>query len=272
MHWVLLGLAIGIALWAKYFVVVLAVPLGAVPADRPRCAARARHARALCRGRGRARSWRRRICSGWCRTISCRSRYADARALQLRAGCSTTCCIRSQFAARAARLPAAGAADRGAAICAARRDDGRARAGRRLRPPHRHAAGVRAGGHGGRCCRSSPGAAPSPCGAIRFGCSSGCGSCLMRARRSTASRLARIVALWGDRVLRLRAGLRRQLRRAAGATTGATARCSFRASGSAPKCRARFRALTGRPLAYVDRPRCGPAATSPTTRRSGRAC
>src|SRR6185436_9202936 len=27
LHWVLLGLAVGIALWAKYFVVILAVPL-----------------------------------------------------------------------------------------------------------------------------------------------------------------------------------------------------------------------------------------------------
>ena len=54
-HWLLLGLAIGISLWAKYFVVVLAVPLAVIPRVRQRRAKDARNARPLhCRS-GRAR-------------------------------------------------------------------------------------------------------------------------------------------------------------------------------------------------------------------------
>ncbi|MEI9805950.1 MAG: glycosyltransferase family 39 protein [Pseudolabrys sp.] len=71
-NWLLLGLAVGLSFWAKYFVAVLAVPLGLfVLLDRN---ARQRLATpgpyiALAAA---VATWRR-IWFGWCRTISCRS-------------------------------------------------------------------------------------------------------------------------------------------------------------------------------------------------------
>ena len=71
--WLLLGVAVGVSLWAKYFVVVLAAPLALFVLVDPRSAQLPEDARALCRrGRRAGRSWRR-ISSGWCRTISCLS-------------------------------------------------------------------------------------------------------------------------------------------------------------------------------------------------------
>ena len=71
--WLLLGLAVGLSLWAKYFVAVLAIPLALfVFADRDARKSLG-HARPLYRDRRRARSPWRRIWSGWCRTISCPS-------------------------------------------------------------------------------------------------------------------------------------------------------------------------------------------------------
>ena len=70
-HWLLLGLAIGISLWAKYFVVVLAVPLAVFIVFDERRAQVAGNARPLHCRRGRPRRSWRRISSGWCRTTSC---------------------------------------------------------------------------------------------------------------------------------------------------------------------------------------------------------
>ena len=79
------GSAIGIALWAKYFVVVLAVPFALfLLFDRDARKALATPGPWVARRRSRSRSWRR-ISSGWCRTISCRSPMR-ARAPRPRAG------------------------------------------------------------------------------------------------------------------------------------------------------------------------------------------
>jgi hypothetical protein len=88
--WLLLGFALGAALWAKYFMVVLAAPLALfLLLDRD--------ARSRRPGRGwplprRSSSWRR-ISFGWCAMISCRSPMRP-RARRRRMGCSITSCIR----------------------------------------------------------------------------------------------------------------------------------------------------------------------------------
>ena len=51
--WLLLGLAVGLSLWAKYFVVVLVAPMARLPAGRPRRAQGAGDAGPLCRRRRR---------------------------------------------------------------------------------------------------------------------------------------------------------------------------------------------------------------------------
>ena len=79
--WLLLGLAVGMSLWAKYFVVVLVGADGAVRAGRPRRAQGAGDAGPLYRGRRRARSSWRRIWSGWCRTTFLPFAYAEHRAV-----------------------------------------------------------------------------------------------------------------------------------------------------------------------------------------------
>ena len=71
-HWLLLGLAVGLALWAKYFVVVLAVPLALFCCSTATPASAWRRPAPRSRSPSRLSSWRR-IWSGWCRTISCPS-------------------------------------------------------------------------------------------------------------------------------------------------------------------------------------------------------
>ena len=92
-YWALLGAALGCALWAKYFVAVLVAPLVLfMLLDR--------EARRRLAGPGpgspplwRSSSWRR-ISSGWCRTISCRSTMPRRGPCRC-AGRSIICCIRS---------------------------------------------------------------------------------------------------------------------------------------------------------------------------------
>ena len=146
--WLLLGLAVGIALWAKYFVAVLAIPLGTVCPVRPRGAPDAEDAGALYRARRRARH--HGAASGLAGEQRfpalhlCRApRAAVARADRPRLASAT---IRY----RPIVLSAAVAADRDAAVFAAlsRR---RAVAGgecRRPRPPHRRPARLRTRGDG----------------------------------------------------------------------------------------------------------------------------
>src|SRR6516164_6481007 len=121
-HWLLLGIAIGLSLWAKYFVVVLAAPLALfLLVDRD-----ARRALAT------AGPWIARALRALARAH--RSRRASAPLRRRPIGL---------YAAGAAdrrrrRLAAAQRARRGAAGCGQ---------GRRLRPAHRHALGLRPGGH-----------------------------------------------------------------------------------------------------------------------------
>ena len=71
-HWLLLGLAIGMSLWSKYFVVVLAVPLALfILFDREARKVLATPGPYIAVVR-RSLQWRR-ISSGSCRTISCHS-------------------------------------------------------------------------------------------------------------------------------------------------------------------------------------------------------
>ena len=93
-HWVLLGLAIGLALWAKYFVDRAGGAAGAVPADRPRRAQGAGDAGPMGRARGRARG------HGAASRLAGAQRFPALRLCQRarrarRAGCSITSGIRS---------------------------------------------------------------------------------------------------------------------------------------------------------------------------------
>ena len=98
LHWVLLGLALGLALWAKYFVVVLAVPLALfLMLDHEARSELSPRPAPMSRSRSRSSS-RPRISPGWWQTISCPSPM-PMRARRRRAGSSTTSVHPLQFLA-----------------------------------------------------------------------------------------------------------------------------------------------------------------------------
>ena len=185
--WVLLGLAVGISLWAKYFVVVLVAPMVALRAGRPRGAAMPEDARPLYRRRrGARRDGAASRLAGAERLPAvelCRAAF-DARARLVRSSLAPAA-IRPQ----PVRLPDPLAADRGPLVlpAPARRSNRR----RHTLPTPSIAAsspGSRSG-RSPRCWQSrrSAAAARSRIGAIRSGCSSGCGWCSWRGRRLAAA-------------------------------------------------------------------------------------
>ena len=167
-----------------------------VPAARPRCAQGAGHARPLDRARHRPRG------DGAASPLAGAQRFPALRLCQ-RPRRADARPARSPFASggvrrRPAGVPAAGAADRRAAVLAAANAGWTAAIGRRrcFRPPDRDAAGVRPGRDHVALSRSAADAAPSPCGAIRSGCSSACGSCSTRSALSLPAARAGSAALW----------------------------------------------------------------------------
>ena len=174
--WLLLGLAVGLSLWAKYFVAGAGGAARAVRLHRSRRAQDARHARTLYRDRRRARH------HGAASGLAGEERFPAVRLC--RAPRRTVArLVRSSLAPAAIRgqpivLFDSRLADRGAAVLSARggkRSAGRGKR-RRLRPPHRHAARLRSDGDGAGAVGRRAAAAPWRCGAIRSGCSSVCGS------------------------------------------------------------------------------------------------
>ena len=177
------------------------------------------------------------------------ARRADA------AAGSITCCIRWNSLGGQIFFLAAVAAHRAAAVLAAAEAERaqRARQCRRLRPPHRHRARVRAG-HSRMIVliAALAAAAPSRCGAIRCGCSSGSGSCCRARPRSTATRLLPYRRItWAAVFVILRRCLRRQLLGAAAASITATGPYSFPATRSPPRLTERFHDATGQAARYV---------------------
>ena len=70
-HWLLLGITIGLSLWAKYFVVVLAAPMALfLLVDRDARKPLATPGPYIAARRRPRRRWRR-TSSGWCKMISC---------------------------------------------------------------------------------------------------------------------------------------------------------------------------------------------------------
>ena len=143
-HWILLGAALGLAWWAKYFVVILATPLALFLLLDPQA--------------------RRRLASPgpWIAAIvtlvvvapnlywlvqhgSQPFGYAQARAAAP-GGALDHLVHPAEFVGGQIVRAHSGAADRGAVVLAAA-ESGAARAPRRLRSPHRHAAGLWAGAH-----------------------------------------------------------------------------------------------------------------------------
>ena len=199
------------SLWAKYFVVVLAVPLAlfllldrdarktlATPGPYVARGGRARHDGAASRLAGAERFPALRLCRA--------SRVAVARADRPRLASVAVC-------GRSGVLPDPVAADRAAAVYPAAREPPAACA------THSTAAsspGWRSG-RWRRCWRCPPSAVAAPwrCGAIRSGCSSACGWCSSRAARSTTIRLTRVVVTWAVVFGCLAARFHRQLRGAA---------------------------------------------------------
>ena len=149
--WLLLGLALGLALWAKYFVIVLAAPLALfLLLDRDARKALATPGPWIALAVALAVMaphllWL--VQNDFLPVRLCeRARRALARPARSRPASD-------RVRARTIRLPAAGPADRGAARLAAGRRDRDLR-GRRLRPPHRDAPGLRSGAR--PCSRSGP--------------------------------------------------------------------------------------------------------------------
>ena len=142
--------------WAKYFVVVLAGPLVLFALfDRDARKALVTPGPWIAIG-GRARwSWRR-ICVWLVQNDFLPFAYADARAVQFK-GPLDYLIKPPEFLLSQLGFLLPSLADRGALSAAgrpARRTSRACPLGRRLRPPHRHAAGVRAGGDGRAACRS----------------------------------------------------------------------------------------------------------------------
>ena len=182
-HWILLGLALGLAWWAKYFVVILAAPLALFLLVRPRCPPPPGRTRPLDRGRGGADRRGAAPDLAGAAPISLPFSYAEGRAAPPR-GVLDHLLNPAALCRRPGVFSHSPAVDRGAAVVAAV-EDAAADECRRVRPPHRHAVGVRPGARRCSCFPSSPAAPPARCGAFRFGCSSAFGSFFSRRPRST---------------------------------------------------------------------------------------
>ena len=175
--WLLLGFAVGLSLWAKYFVAVLAIPLALfVLFDRD--------ARQTLKTPGPYIAIAVALVTMAPHLVWLVQNdflpfaYAEHRALPSR-GLIDHVWHPLQFADQPVVLLASLAADRGAAVLSAPR--AKRAAGRAAMPTPSTAASSRCSrsGRWRRCwrCPPSPAAAPWRCGAIRSGCSSACGSC-----------------------------------------------------------------------------------------------
>ena len=236
-HWLLLGVAIGMSLWAKYFVVVLAVPLALfLLIDRDARKSLATPGPYVAVAAALVMMAPHLV---WLvQNDFLPFAYAEHRAVPSR-GLIDHVWHPLQFARRPVVLPDPVAADRAAAVLSApsASETPVALAADAFDRRIVTLARLRADGDGAGAVRRSAAAAPWRCGAIRSGCSSGVWIVLIARRALDAMRLGRVVAHLGDRVRRSGARLHRQLRACCRTTITATARCSFRAAISAANCR-----------------------------------
>ena len=183
--WLLLGLAVGISLWAKYFVAVLAIPLALfVLLDR--------EARQTLKTPGPYIALAAALVTMAPHLVWLVNNdflpftYAEHRALPSR-GLIDHVWRPLQFAISQLFFLLPSLLIAAPLFCRARAP-ARRRWRRAPTPTTAASSPCSPSGPWRRCwrCRRSAAAAPSPCGAIRCGCSSGCGSCSRRGARSTA--------------------------------------------------------------------------------------
>ena len=151
--WVLLGVALGGALWSKYFVAILVVPLALYLLFDAQSAPQLADARSVCRGHCRARD------RGAASRLAGAERFSSLRLCRsaraaVRADFSITSGIRCCFCVSQLGAMAAGLLHRLAAVscrCRQALDEENQFRFRRRDLPHRHAAGLGTDGVAGRC-------------------------------------------------------------------------------------------------------------------------